>query len=91
MGPCVVLKWSSSQSELECAGSETRFVAAVGLSFVHCELTGYGDEQDRRPITPPPCIRLIVQDALTKKDIDIRSVIFCFIYLPFSGLRWCQM
>ena len=85
IGPRLVLKWSSSQSELACADSETRFVAAVFFSFVHCGLTGYGDGQDRRPITPPPCIRLIVQDALTKKDIDIRSVILQFIFCAFSG------
>ena len=30
--------------------------------------------QDRRPITPPPCIRLIVRDAQTDKEIDIKYV-----------------
>ena len=34
-----------------------------------------GIVQDRRPITPPPCIRLIVQDAITRKKIDIRYVV----------------
>ena len=34
-----------------------------------------GTVQDRRPITPPPCIRLIVQDAITRKKIDIRYVV----------------
>ena len=35
-----------------------------------------GNAQDRRPITPPPCIRLIVLDAATRKEIDIKSVSF---------------
>jgi hypothetical protein len=30
--------------------------------------------QDRRPITPPPCIRLIVRDEFTDKEIDIKYV-----------------
>ena len=30
--------------------------------------------QDRRPITPPPCIRLVVKDANTKEELDIKSV-----------------
>lgn len=30
--------------------------------------------QDRRPITPPPCIRLIVRDEHTEKEIDIKYV-----------------
>lgn len=34
----------------------------------------YGDVQDRRPITPPPCIRLVVIDAATRQELDIKSV-----------------
>jgi len=26
--------------------------------------------QDRRPITPPPCVRLIVRDPMTGQEID---------------------
>ena len=32
--------------------------------------------QDRRPITPPPCIRLVVKDVKTHKELDIKSVAF---------------
>jgi hypothetical protein len=28
--------------------------------------------QDRRPITPPPCVRLVVKDEATGKEIDIK-------------------
>ena len=28
--------------------------------------------QDRRPITPPPCIRLIITDAITGTEIDTK-------------------
>lgn len=38
--------------------------------------------QDRRPITPPPCIRLIVRDAQTDKEIDIKYVLIsCSLHL----------
>lgn len=33
-----------------------------------------GAVQDRRPITPPPCVRLVVKDASTHKELDIKSV-----------------
>ena len=31
--------------------------------------------QDRRPITPPPCVRLIVRDPMTGREIDAQSVL----------------
>ncbi|SLM33979.1 -like protein [Lasallia pustulata] len=40
---------------------------------VRARMCGFGDK-DRRPITPPPCIRLIVQDAITRKKIDISEI-----------------
>ena len=47
----------------------------VGEFFrCHCFATSFNTSQDRRPITPPPCIRLIVRDAQTDKEIDIKYV-----------------
>jgi hypothetical protein len=28
--------------------------------------------QDRRPITPPPCVRLIITDVVTGKECDCK-------------------
>lgn len=28
--------------------------------------------QDRRPITPPPCVRLIITDIATGKEVDVK-------------------
>ncbi len=28
--------------------------------------------QDRRPITPPPCIRLVVMDKMSGKEVDCK-------------------
>jgi len=30
------------------------------------------DAQDRRPITPPPCIRLVITDTITGKEVDVK-------------------
>ena len=65
--------------------SETRSVGAIGAA--RSQMLGpktsdalkqswliRGLVQDRRPITPPPCIRLMVKDASTNKELDIKSV-----------------
>ncbi|MCJ1257086.1 hypothetical protein MMC24_004911 [Lignoscripta atroalba] len=40
---------------------------------IRARMCGFGDK-DRRPITPPPCIRLIVRDAATHNPIDINEI-----------------
>ncbi|KAL5365418.1 velvet factor [Aspergillus floccosus] len=47
---------------------------------VRARMCGFGDK-DRRPITPPPCIRLIVKDAQTEKEIDINEIDTSFYVL----------
>ncbi|CAD6590762.1 MAG: hypothetical protein ASARMPRED_004993 [Alectoria sarmentosa] len=52
---------------------------------VRARMCGFGDKvsrgnwsskvsNDRRPITPPPCIRLVVKDANTNKELDINDI-----------------
>ncbi|PHH63679.1 hypothetical protein CDD81_5551 [Ophiocordyceps australis] len=36
-------------------------------------MCGFGDK-DRRPITPPPCVRLIITDATTGHEIDCNAI-----------------
>ncbi|PHH91132.1 hypothetical protein CDD83_1561 [Cordyceps sp. RAO-2017] len=36
-------------------------------------MCGFGDK-DRRPITPPPCVRLIITEAATGREIDCNSI-----------------
>ncbi|KAK3383011.1 velvet factor-domain-containing protein [Lasiosphaeria ovina] len=36
-------------------------------------MCGFGDK-DRRPITPPPCVRLVVRDSKTGKEIDCNEI-----------------
>jgi hypothetical protein len=40
-----------------------------------------GQLQDRRPITPPPCIRLVVCDSKTGQEIDFNDVDSTFFVL----------
>ncbi|KAL4866088.1 hypothetical protein BDV12DRAFT_199527 [Aspergillus spectabilis] len=40
---------------------------------IRARMCGFGDK-DRRPITPPPCIRLVVRDAQTEKEVDINEM-----------------
>ncbi|KAJ4983843.1 developmental regulator VelB [Stagonosporopsis vannaccii] len=40
---------------------------------IRARMCGFGDK-DRRPITPPPCIRLIVCDAATGQEIDCNDI-----------------
>jgi hypothetical protein len=47
---------------------------------VRARMCGFGDK-DRRPITPPPCIRLIVCDAATGQEIDANDVDSTFFVL----------
>jgi hypothetical protein len=47
---------------------------------IRARMCGFGDK-DRRPITPPPCIRLIVMDAHTKQEVDINSLDTAFFVL----------
>ena len=50
---------------------------------IRARMCGFGDK-DRRPITPPPCIRLIVRDAQTEDEIDIKLVLSPQPNKPFS-------
>lgn len=36
-------------------------------------MCGFGDK-DRRPITPPPCVRLIITDIATGKEVDVNDI-----------------
>ncbi|KAF2785608.1 hypothetical protein K505DRAFT_368995 [Melanomma pulvis-pyrius CBS 109.77] len=47
---------------------------------IRARMCGFGDK-DRRPITPPPCIRLIVCDANTGKEVDFQEVDSTFFVL----------
>ena len=80
----IALMSCNNQLELACVGLETRWVHIIEKTNpMHCvdiptsrdtALLSHWCVQDRRPITPPPCIRLVVKDATTKEELDIKSV-----------------
>ncbi|KAI9843051.1 MAG: hypothetical protein M1838_002883 [Thelocarpon superellum] len=47
---------------------------------VRARMCGFGDK-DRRPITPPPCVRLIVRDAKTNNELDVNEINMDFFVL----------
>ncbi|KAK5137673.1 hypothetical protein LTR08_007968 [Meristemomyces frigidus] len=46
-----------------------KYTLVVEQQPLRARMCGFGDK-DRRPITPPPCIRLIISDATTGKEVD---------------------
>ncbi|KAK6357500.1 hypothetical protein TWF718_001809 [Orbilia javanica] len=66
-GPGQMSEGFSSRSE----GRTYKLV--VGQQPVRARMCGFGDK-DRRPITPPPCARLIVLDSETGNEIDINEI-----------------
>ncbi|KAI8632298.1 hypothetical protein F5Y19DRAFT_472325 [Xylariaceae sp. FL1651] len=74
----------SSQSETEEASSANlepregsdgarRYRLEVVQQPLRARMCGFGDK-DRRPITPPPCIRLVIMDKVTGKEVDCNEV-----------------
>ncbi|KAL7919461.1 velvet factor domain-containing protein [Trichoderma austrokoningii] len=43
-------------------------------------MCGFGDK-DRRPITPPPCVRLVITDVATGKELDSNDIDFSMFVL----------
>lgn len=66
----------NNQCARACVASETRY--GKWTTSVHIPgrkrhaLTLFTLQQDRRPITPPPCIRLIITDVTTGKEVDCK-------------------
>ncbi|KAJ5787662.1 Velvet factor [Penicillium paradoxum] len=61
-------------------GDGRRWSLQVVQQPIRARMCGFGDK-DRRPITPPPCIRLIVRDEHTDKEIDINEIDTSFYVL----------
>ncbi|KAL8912152.1 MAG: hypothetical protein Q9171_002786 [Xanthocarpia ochracea] len=58
-----------------------RYSLEIVQQPVRARMCGFGDK-DRRPITPPPCIRLVVQDANPPyAELDINQIDTAFFVL----------
>jgi hypothetical protein len=64
----------NSHNVRACVVLVTRYACPSGFYFLGASWTTrwLTPGQDRRPITPPPCVRLIVKDAKTGKEIDCK-------------------
>lgn len=49
-----------------------RYSLAVVQQPQRARMCGFGDK-DRRPITPPPCVRLVITSLSTGKEVDIND------------------
>jgi hypothetical protein len=47
---------------------------------IRARMCGFGDK-DRRPITPPPCVRLVVYDNQTGRELDFNDIDSTFFVL----------
>ncbi|KAL7271822.1 hypothetical protein RUND412_005391 [Rhizina undulata] len=63
-----------------CRGDGRIYSLEVKQQPIRARMCGFGDK-DRRPITPPPCVRLVVKDAATGKEVDINEVDTSFYVL----------
>ncbi|KAJ4394589.1 hypothetical protein N0V93_003808 [Gnomoniopsis smithogilvyi] len=50
-----------------------RFSLIVEQQPIRARMCGFGDK-DRRPLTPPPAIRLVVVDVNTGKEVDVNTI-----------------
>ncbi|KAI9744077.1 MAG: hypothetical protein M1818_002229 [Claussenomyces sp. TS43310] len=50
-----------------------RYALEVVQQPKRARMCGFGDK-DRRPITPPPCIRLVITDAASGTEIDVSDI-----------------
>lgn len=55
----------------EAAGR--KYILEVVQQPIRARMCGFGDK-DRRPITPPPCVRLVILDIATGKEVDISDL-----------------
>ncbi|RGP61906.1 hypothetical protein FLONG3_10374, partial [Fusarium longipes] len=61
-----------SFSKLE-EGTGLKYSLDVQQQPIRARMCGFGDK-DRRPITPPPCVRLVIIDSETGKEVDYSTL-----------------
>ncbi|KAH8815464.1 velvet factor-domain-containing protein [Xylogone sp. PMI_703] len=56
-----------------CVEGGWKFELNVVQQPRRARMCGFGDK-DRRPITPPPCVQLIITDVATGKQVDVNEI-----------------
>lgn len=64
---------SISQQHYAPRKAARRYELSVEQQPIRARMCGFGDK-DRRPITPPPCIRLVVYDSKTGQELDFNDI-----------------
>ncbi|ROW18054.1 hypothetical protein VPNG_00333 [Cytospora leucostoma] len=52
-----------------------KYALVVEQQPIRARMCGFGDK-DRRPLTPPPAIRLVVTDVQTGREVDVNTIDF---------------
>ncbi|TVY82635.1 Velvet complex subunit [Lachnellula suecica] len=58
---------------LSCTDGTWKYELKVVQQPQRARMCGFGDK-DRRPITPPPCVRLVITDIKTGKEADLNDI-----------------
>lgn len=71
----------NSPNAHECVATGTRYADSLSpraSQQSHSPILCVGSDlmQDRRPITPPPCVRLVITDAVTGEEINCKYVVY---------------
>ncbi|KAF8543614.1 velvet factor [Trichophaea hybrida] len=69
----MVQNYPPPPQNVSCRGDGRIYTLEVKQQPIRARMCGFGDK-DRRPITPPPCVRLVVKDEATGKEVDINEV-----------------
>ncbi|KAH0397701.1 hypothetical protein KCU89_g8001, partial [Aureobasidium melanogenum] len=71
---------SQTAKTLSVVRDGLRFSLVVVQQPVRARMCGFGDK-DRRPITPPPCVRLVVTDEQTQQEVPADQLDASFFIL----------
>ncbi|BFZ57794.1 hypothetical protein PYCC9005_004848 [Savitreella phatthalungensis] len=74
------MRGDAQQSDGVMGSARISFALELGQQPQRARMCGFGDK-DRRPITPPPCLRLLVTDRLTGQPVDVSEIDTSFFIL----------
>ncbi|WPH01159.1 Hypothetical protein R9X50_00399400 [Acrodontium crateriforme] len=59
--------------QLSLSDDKYKYTLKIEQQPQRARMCGFGDK-DRRPLTPPPCVRLIITDIKTGREVDVNEI-----------------
>lgn len=78
--PGTVQRIGEEAKPYECVRGNYKYSLVIEQQPIRARMCGFGDK-DRRPITPPPCIRIVITDITTGQEVPATSVDASFFLL----------